>query len=191
MKLSKLLIYGALLAVASQSSFAQVFRCDAGGGKVTFSDQPCADGSAGKQVQRKRTEQEIMDDQMRADMANERKYRARAAEQGQLASDRQETLMRMNQPAPAPAPLATSQGCKDAQKDYDFAASIRTGSDADRRIRTNAAITKVNAACGSNTPLQQEPKKVIIHNHAPVGGPITCNGNWCTDSQGNVSPRMR
>lgn len=190
MKVAQVLLCGAVLAVSAQSSVAQVYRCEVGGGKVTYSDQPCADGAKVKQVARKRTEQEILEDQMRADAANERKYRARAAEHERQVMDHQESV-RTVQAAPAAAPIAASRECKDAQKDYDFVASIRTGSDADRRIRTNAAITKVNASCGSNTPLQQEPKKVIIHNNAPAGGPIRCDANWCTDSQGNVSPRIR
>lgn len=190
MKVSHILICGGLLAVACQSSFAQVFRCDVGGGKITFSDQPCPAGSAGQQVQRKRTQQEILEDQRRADIANARKYQDRAAEQDQQLMEQRQQALRAPQQAPA-APLSASRECKAAQKDYDFAASIRTGTDADRRIRTNAAITKVNASCGTNTPLQQEPTKIIINNQAPAGGAVSCDANWCTDTFGNVSPRVR
>lgn len=187
MKVSTLLLCCAALTAMSNHALSQVYRCDLGGGKITYSDQPCADGGKARQVARKRTEQEILDDQMRADIANERKYRARAAEQERY----QQNVPQRAQVAQQAAPLSASKECKDAQKDLEYASSIRTGSAAEKRTRANMAIAKVNAACGSNTPLMQEPAKITIKNDAPSGGPIRCDANWCTDSQGNVSPRIR
>lgn len=63
--------------------------------------------------------------------------------------------------APAPEQLGNSLQCKEARKELEFVSSIRTISQDEKRTRTNAAITSVNAACGSNTPLMQEPPKVI------------------------------
>lgn len=62
---------------------------------------------------------------------------------------------------PAPEQLGASLQCKQARKELEFVSSIRTISQDEKRMRTNAAITGVNAACGSNTPLMQEPSKVI------------------------------
>jgi hypothetical protein len=190
MKIARFILCGTVLLTFAHFSFAQVFRCDAGNGKVTYSDQLCPDGSKEKLVGQKRTAREIYEDEMRANLANQQKYRAQAMEQSEALMRQQQVMARPVQPV-APPPLSASRECKEAQKDYDFAASIRTGSDTDRRLRTNAAISKVNASCGSNTPLQQEPTKVIIHNKAPAGGAMRCDNNWCTDSYGNTSPRMR
>lgn len=190
MKIARFIFCGSVVLACAQLSFAQVYRCDAGNGKVTYSDKLCADGSKERIVGRKRTAQEIQEDEMRANLANQQKYRAQAMEQNEALIRQQQVMARPVQPV-APPPLSASRECKEAQKDYDFAASIRTGSDADRRIRTNAAITKVNASCGSNTPLQQEPAKVIIQNNHQPGGPIRCDHQFCYDTSGNVSPRIR
>ncbi|MDR3016723.1 hypothetical protein [Delftia acidovorans] len=69
--------------------------------------------------------------------------------------------------APAPEQLGASLQCKQARKELEFVSSIRTISQDEKRLRTNAAITGVNAACGSNTPLMQEPPKVIETLRAP------------------------
>lgn len=41
--------------------------------------------------------------------------------------------------------------------------SIRTISQDEKRMRMNAAIAQVNAACGTQMPLMQEPSKTIIN----------------------------
>ncbi|WP_227001316.1 hypothetical protein [Pulveribacter suum] len=59
--------------------------------------------------------------------------------------------------------------CKQARKELEFVSSIRTISQDEKRMRMNAAIAQVNAACGTQMPLMQEPDKVII-NQGQGGG---------------------
>ncbi len=59
-------------------------------------------------------------------------------------------------------PGRSSTRSKSAQKELQFVSSIRTISEEEKRLRVNAAITQVNAACGSQTPLMQEPARVIV-----------------------------
>ena len=55
-----------------------------------------------------------------------------------------------------------SAACKEARKELEFVSSIRTISQDEKRMRVNAAIAQINAACGTTMPLMQEPQKVII-----------------------------
>lgn len=62
-----------------------------------------------------------------------------------------------------PAPSNNSHACKEARKEVEFVSSIRTISQDEKRMRMNAAIAQVNAACGTQMPLMQEPDKIIIN----------------------------
>lgn len=62
-----------------------------------------------------------------------------------------------------PSPSNNSHACKEAREELEFVSSIRTLSRDEKRMRMNAAIAQVNAECGTQTPLMQEPDKVIIN----------------------------
>ncbi|AVS68125.1 DUF4124 domain-containing protein [Paracidovorax avenae] len=165
------------LLLAATGATAQVHKCRDSTGKLVFSDRPCEAGQSGELVQRQRTKEEILRERLEAAEANERKYRARSeAKEDELSQQRRALNQPVQAASPATAPQSQTRACQDARKELDFVSSIRTLSQSERRMRTNAAITNVNAACGSNTPLMQEPTKVEIHTPPSVQptGPRNC-----------------
>lgn len=170
----------ALCAVVISTAQAQVHRCTNAAGQSIYTDAPCAEGQTSKLIERQKSAAEIAQDRANADAAAERKYRAQAAERAQ-----QDTPTAA--PAPTSAspqtPLAATPACKSAQKEMEFVSSIRTLSPDEKRMRTNAAITNVNAACGTNTPLMQEPPKVIVKANPVI---THCDSGFCYDDAGAV-----
>ncbi len=183
----------ALLLGFMTLAHAQVYKCADSSGKTIFSDKPCdAHGAKGGQVQRGRTADEIYQERMQALDASERKYQRRAAEREQQMFDQQMNAARQRQAIearPAPQRQSDTVECKKAQKELDYVSSIRTVSQDEKRMRTNAAITSVNAACGSNTPLMQEPPKIVVK-PSPNHWVTSCNGGFCTDANGNTYTRQ-
>lgn len=167
--------------VVTATAQAQVHRCTNAAGQSVYTDVPCPEGQTSKLIERQKSAAEIAQERANAEAATERKYRAQSAERAQHDAS-------TSSPSPAPtstntpASLASTPACKNAQKEMEFVSSIRTLSQDEKRMRTNAAITSVNAACGTNTPLMQEPPKVIVKN--PV---IThCDSGFCYDDAGGV-----
>lgn len=154
----------AFLAVPAS---AQVHRCKDASGKLTYSDQPCVAGQSGGVIERQKSREQILEERLQAAEANERKYRAQDAErERQMFEQRQQ---QRRQPAPSHSAQAATQDksssreCKEALKKLEFISSIRATPKNESRLRMNAAIVNVNASCGTNTPLMQEPPKVIDH----------------------------
>lgn len=129
---------------------------------------------------------------MEAAEANERKARQQVIDlqQRQIEAQQRTLEQQARSTAPSPALSASSQACQQARKELEFVSSIRTLPQDEKRLRTNAAITNVNAACGSSTPLIQEPAKLMA---APYGNhPIAltdCSTNLCHDSLGSTYQR--
>ena len=178
----------ALIAFAffAMQASAQVHRCKDASGKLTYSDQPCASGQNGEIIERQKSREQILEERLQAAEANERKYRSQAAQQEVQMFEQQQRLSVMPPSRqPAAQDKAASRQCKEAQKELEFVSSIRTLSQNEKRMRTNAAITSVNAACGSNTQLMQEPPKVVVQ---PTH--IThCDSAFCYDSRGTALHR--
>lgn len=140
---------------------AQVHRCKDANGHTTYSERPCAAGQSGGIIAAKKSREQLLEERLQAAESSEIKYRAQSIERGRMLMDQQrQGSVVARQQAPTQN-LASTRECKDARKDLEFVSSIRTVSQDEKRMRTNAAITSVNAACGSNTPLMQEPPKVI------------------------------
>lgn len=150
-----------VLLGCSIPAMAQVYQCKDASGRVDFSDQPCTSAQSGGLIEKRKTDAEIYQDRLQAAEANERKYRQQAAEAQQHQLEMQQRLLEQQARASqqVPAHPSTSQACKDARKELEFVSSIRTTGQDEKRMRTNAAISNVNAACGSNTPLMQEPPR--------------------------------
>lgn len=168
----------AICAVVISTAQAQVHRCTNAAGQSTYTDAPCAEGQTSKLIERQKSTTEIALDRANADAAAERKYRAQAAERAQQDAPPTSTSQ-----TSAPTPLAATPACKNAQKEMEFVSSIRTLSPDEKRMRTNAAITNVNAACGTNTPLMQEPPKVIVKANPVI---THCDSGFCYDDAGAV-----
>lgn len=175
-------LYLALAAAACATpAQAQVFKCAGPAGNPTYSDRPCDQGRGMVLMQRERSWQELADERAIAAEAEERKYRARRDERERQMMEHQMRLSQQ-QAAQAAAPRAQSPGetpaCKAARKELEFVSSIRTVSQDEKRMRTNAAISNVNAACGSNTQLMQEPPKIEVRPRHCIhvgGGVLDCD----------------
>ena len=168
----------ALCAVVISTAQAQVHRCTNAAGQSIYTDAPCAEGQTSKLVERQKSAAEIAQERANADAATDRKYRAQAAERAQ-----QDAPPSFPSQASTQTPLAATPACKSAQKEMEFVSSIRTLSPDEKRMRTNAAIADVNAACGTNTPLMQEPPKVIVKANPVI---THCDSGFCYDDAGAV-----
>ncbi len=168
----------AICAVVISTAQAQVHRCTNAAGHSIYTDAPCAEGQTSKLVERQKSAAEIAQDRANADAATDRKYRAQAAERAQ-----QDAPPSSPGQTSTPTPLAATPACKSAQKEMEFVSSIRTLSPDEKRMRTNAAIANVNAACGTNTPLMQEPPKVIVKANPVI---THCDSGFCYDDAGAV-----
>lgn len=181
----KFMIAALLLAMAPLT-MAQVHKCKDAAGNHLFSDRPCdAVGGQGKQVQRGRTSEEVYQERVQANDAIERKYQRRAAEREQQAFDQQMESTRqqqVNQTRPEPQRQSDTAACTKAKAELEYVSSIRTIPLDEKRLRTNAAISNVNAACGSNTQLMQEPPKV--KRNPPMV--TNCDSINCYDDQGGI-----
>lgn len=182
----------ALIAFAflSTPAFAQVHRCKDALGRLIYSDQPCIAGQSGGIFEPQKSREQILEERLQAAEANERKYRAQAARQ-ETQMFEQQRQQQQRQAGFSYGGQATAQDkassreCKEAMKNLEFVSSIRTVSQDEKRLRTNAAITSVNAACGSNTPLMQEPPKVFVQ---PRSGVVTDqHGRSCSVSGGSAT----
>ena len=168
----------AICAVVISTAQAQVHRCTNAAGQSIYTDAPCAEGQTSKLVERQKSAAEIAQERANADAATDRKYRAQAAERAQ-----QDAPPSSPSQAGTQTPLAATPACKSAQKEMEFVSSIRTLSQDEKRMRTNAAIANVNAACGTNTPLMQEPPKVIVKANPVI---THCDSGFCYDDAGAV-----
>ncbi|WP_159914954.1 DUF4124 domain-containing protein [Pantoea sp. 18069] len=170
------------LTTLAMPTMAQVHKCKDASGRTIYADAPCAAGQSDELLERRRTQSEIDQERMQAAEANERRERAEADRQASRLFERQQ-----GQAAPAASQAAvqdkaSSLECKAATKDLAFVSNIRTLSQDEKRMRTNAAIARVNASCGSNTQLMQEPPQLIM-------GPANithCAPGFCYDDQGGV-----
>ena len=177
------------LVVFAPATSAQVHKCKDAAGKTIYTDAPCTAGQSGGMIERQRTQSEIYQERIQAAEANERKYRSQAATRdAQMLEQQQRQAL-----APAGGQVvvqdkASSRECKEAQKELEFVSSIRTIPQDEKRMRTNAAIARVNASCGSNTQLMQEPPKVIMRPR-PAINITNCNSGFCYDDRGGVYHR--
>lgn len=154
------------LALLAPTTQAQVFKCTSADGKLIYADRPCTHGRV-VVLERERSWQEIAAERAVAADAEQRKYRARQDEREQQMMEHQMRLSQQRASQSTVSRSAPSSGetpaCKAARKELEFVSSIRTVSQDEKRMRNNAAISNVNAACGSNTQLMQEPTKIEIH----------------------------
>ena len=163
---------------------AQVYRCEDSKGKVSYSDAPCAKGQDTGLIERKKTETEILRERQDADQANQQRL---AKENSELKRREQEQdiALKEQQAAAAAAStvnLANTPACARARKDMDWIQHIHSLSDEQRRARMNSAITQVNAACGTNTELIQEPAQVVNPAYQ------NCYGGNCVNPPNQVFP---
>lgn len=163
---------------------AQVHRCTDATGKIIYSDAPCAQNQTGKMIEPQKSREQILEERQQAAEAKQRKYQAQTLEHNsQVAEPPRQSAAQHTKSEPQN--LALSRECREAKKELEFVSSIRTLSEREERLRTNAAITNVNASCGTHTELIQEPPNVIVQPNYPSN--IThCDTSFCYDNQGGV-----
>lgn len=150
-------------AFLAMPASAQVHRCKDASGRLIYSDQPCAAGQSGGILEHQKSREQILEERLQAAEANERKYRAQTARQEAQMFEQQQRQQTSPYGGQVTAQdKGSSRECKEAMKKLEFVSSIRTVPQDEKRMRTNAAITSVNAACGSNTPLMQEPPNIYV-----------------------------
>lgn len=81
----------AAVLMACTTAQAQVLRCtDPATGRVTYTDGECAPGTKVKEVERRKTDEELADEQARTDLALRRQAERRAQDMEQQRLDLQE-----------------------------------------------------------------------------------------------------
>ncbi len=187
----KLWMAALLGLLAYGSAQAQVYKCQDPAGRLLLSDQPCANGEL---VQKKRTAEEKQQDDERAALAVEQKQQRRAQEQASRRPNTPDQPPPAASQPPASANSANSTGsasesreCQAAKRDLEFASASISRTEPERRAKVNAAITQVNASCGTQTELIQEPPPPS-NNYGPPT--IThCNSSGCYDNYGRFYSR--
>ena len=196
----------ALAAWLAPPASAQVIRCtDAATGKVTYTDGDCRGGEAAREVQPRKSPQDIEQEREQAAEALERKY------ERQQHEDR--LRRQAERPAPAqraaPSDPAHSAQCQRERKNLqDVLATLGRGM-YDEQARLDAAQRQADLAClrpadfaraererasrPAYSPPYYGPPVVVV---PPRPGPppprreIThCNVFRCYDRQGNTYPR--
>lgn len=164
-----------LLAISAVTASAQVHRCKDAAGKVTFSDSPCASGQAGEQIQRKRTQDEILQERIQAAEAEDRKQGRRMAEQEREWAEQQRRAMQ-----PQPAPTVRHSG-NDWQKRNELRnAEVSARSITNNGGRWDAAAQAERARQRREEARRNPPTPTIITN---------CNQGFCYDEHGGVYHR--
>ena len=188
------LLCGLALAVPAM---AQIYQCKDPSGEMNFSDRPCSSAQVGGMIERRKTDAEILQERTEAARASERKYRQQAVDAQRRQIDSQQRMIEQQaqqaQQAQQPTPASASPGCGQARKELEFVSSIRSLSEGEKRMRMNAQISNVNASCGTNMPLLQEPPKIVL---TPPAGTRTvkldrCKADSCFDIKGNLYRRYR
>lgn len=201
----------AAAAWAALPAAAQVMRCtDPATGKVSYTDGDCRRGEAGREVEARKSPQEIAQEREQAAQAQERKQErlqmeARQLRDAQLA----ERAARSAQPPVLDDP-AQSLPCQRARKQLqDLLPTLGQGL-YDEQTRLDAAQRQADLAClspadyartersrGYRRPSYSPPAygpPVVVMPPRPTPPPqrreiVNCNVFRCYDAQGNTYPR--
>lgn len=197
----------AIAACCALPAAAQVMRCtDQATGKVTYTDGDCRRGEAVREVEARKSPQEIAQEREQAAEALERKQERQQTEALQRREAQQaERAARSVRPDPA-----QSMECLSARKNLqDVLATLGQGM-YDEQTRLDAAQRQADLACLSpaeyartersrgyrsiySPPRYYGPPMVAVPPRpvapAPRGQITHCNVFRCYDSQGGVHPR--
>lgn len=203
-----------LSALAPAGVQAQVMRCtDAASGKVTYTDGQCASGSAVREVEARKTPQEIQQEREEAAQALARKQQRLQAEATAAEAESRRNAQR-DRTAPARIDHARSPECARSRRNLDVVLSSGTGGSYEQNLRVEAAQRQVDLDClgpqgyaeiekfryrpGTTAPVVVVPPPYYPVRPAPVSPPAPapaprpftqCNVFRCYDAQGNSYPR--
>ena len=208
-----LCICAALLGTAAQ---AQVLRCtDARTGKVTYTDGECSGGTSVREVEARKTPQELQQERELAAEALERKQQRLQAESAAAELDARRAAERDRAKAaqaaaaaPQPQDYARSPECARSRRNLDLVASGLSRSTYEQDVRLEAAQRQVDMDClGPQGYAEVEkaranqPRVVVVPPRYPSAFPpaypapqppprlTQCGDFRCTDNQGNTYPR--
>ena len=200
------------LAIAAGSTLpaaAQVLRCtDTATGKVTYTDGDCRRGEAAREVEARRSAQDIALERQQAAEALERKQERQQLEERQRrVAERAERAERSSSNAATDNARAHSPDCLRARKHLqDVLATLGQGM-YDEQTRLDAAQRQADLACLSpadyaraershglqpayTAPSYGPPAAGVAPRPAPPRREISnCNVFRCYDAQGNTYPR--
>lgn len=212
-------LFGLFLAGLCLGAQAQVIRCtDARTGKVTYTDGACSSGEATREVEPRRTPEEILLDRQLSAEALERKQQRLQAENdaAQAEARRAEDRNRARAAnAPLPQDYARSPECARSRRSYDMLASEGQRSTQEQGQRLEAAQRQMDLDClGPQGYAEVEraraaqPRVVVVPPRYSPGYPpavfpqpfptvpqpppprlTQCSDYRCTDNQGNTYPR--
>lgn len=209
----KLLPALAICAIFAQPSLSQVIRCtDAKTGKVSYTDGACPSGSQTREVEAKKTPEEIEQERRSAERALELKQQRLQAESAAEAAEAQRAAnqerIRAARAATVPKDYANSAECATAKRNYELLSSSLSRTTYEQEMRADAAQRQMDLAClGPQGYAELEraraaqPRIVVTpprHSYYPVPAPapapqqpyITgCSSFYCTDSTGARYPR--
>jgi hypothetical protein len=193
---------------------AQVVRCtDAATGKVTYTDGKCASGTTVREVEARKTPQEIQQEREEAAEALARKQQRLQAEATAAETESRRNTQR-EQTAPAKTTdYARSPECARSRRNLDVVLSSVTGGGYEQNLRVEAAQRQVDLDClgpqgyaeveksrprstNTTTPVVVVPPPHYPVRPTPVQPPAPtpkkftqCNVFRCYDAQGNSYPR--
>lgn len=203
----------ALCACSALPAFGQVIRCtDAKTGQVTYTDGKCAAGAAAREVEAKRTAEEIEQDRRTAERALELKQQRLQAESAQTQKELEQERLRATRAAataPQPRDYANSPECAKSRRNLEWVSNGLSRSDYDQDMRIDAAQRQMDLDClGPQGYAELEraraaqPRVVVTppryppFHPAPVPVPVPqqphlmgCSSFYCTDSNGKRYPR--
>lgn len=202
-----------VLVAATTQAHAQVVRCtDPATGKVTYTDGACSSGAAAREVEARKSPEELQLERDRAAEALERKQRRLAAEAAADADARREADRDRTRTANPPVhDYARSPECARARRNLDTALSEASNGTYEQNLRVDAAQRKFNLDClgpagyaeaekARATAAANAPPPVVIlpQRHPPQPAPpqpappkkfVQCNVFRCYDAHGNSTPR--
>lgn len=204
----------ALCCLAAQG---QVLRCtDARTGQVTYTDGACTGAASVREIEPRKTPQEIQQEREQAHQAQARKQEQLQAEAAarQIEADRdarheRELAARAARSAPRGEDYARSAECARSRRNLDVVLSSTSGS-YDQNLRVETAQRQVDLDClgpaayadleksraarreAAPSVLLVPPRHPIYTRPAPPAPPrkfTHCNVFRCYDSEGNSYPR--
>lgn len=204
------LCVASLGAMVSWGAQAQVVRCtDAATGKVTYTDGACASGNTAREVEARKTPQEIQLERDQAAQALARKQQQLQAEATAADNEARRNALRDRTAAPPPIDHARSPECARSRRNLDVLLSSVSGGGYEQSLRVEAAQRQVDLDClgpegyaavergRATRPVATPPVVVVQPPPHPVRPPPVqppkkfthCNVFRCYDAQGNTYPR--
>ncbi len=144
-----------LMSLLALPAVAQVLRCtDTQTGKITYTDGACAGGTAAREVEARKSPEEIQQERELAAEALERKQQRLEAEalaaETQARRNAERDRARAAQAAanaPQPQDYARSPECARSRRNFDLVASGLSRSSYDQELRLEAAQRQMDLDC--------------------------------------------